>query len=86
MRITVANVMNALIEVFPAAHCEKALVNLLKGTSVRLTPESEAALEVLEAAGAEWYTRYTADGETLACLNQPNSNVANALAEAFSRK
>lgn len=86
MRITVAKVMNALLEVFPAAHCEKALVNLLKGSSVRLTPESEAALEVLEAAGAEWYTRYTADGETLACLNQPNSNVANALADSFSRK
>lgn len=86
MRITVANVMNALLDVFPAVKCEKAIVNLLKGSSVRLTPESEAALEVLEAAGAEWFTRYTADGETLACLNQPNSNVANALAAAFAAK
>lgn len=86
MKITADKVMNALLELSPSAKCEKAIVALLNGKSLILTEAAQAACDVLEAAGATWYSARSAAGDEVCWLSQPNISAARSIAAAFAAK
>lgn len=84
MKITVEKVMNALLELSPAAKCEKAIISLLNGKSLPMNKAAQAACDVLEAAGATWYSARSAAGDEVCWLSQPNISAARSIAAAFA--
>lgn len=83
MKITAEKVMNALLELSPSVKCEKAIVALLNGKSLPLNKAAQAACDVLEAAGATWYSA-SASGDEVCWLSQPNISAARSIAAAFA--
>ena len=63
---------------------EKAIVALLNGKSLILTETAQAACDVLEAAGATWYSARSASGDEVCWLSQPNISAARSIAAAFA--
>ena len=86
MKITAEKVMNALLELSPSVKCEKAIVALLNGKSLLLNKPVQAACDVLEAAGATWYSARSASGDEVCWLSQPNISAARSIAAAFAAK
>jgi len=86
MKITAEKVMNALLELSPSVKCEKAIIALLNGKSLLLNKPAQAACDVLEAAGATWYSARSAAGDEVCWLGQPNISAARSIAAAFAAK
>lgn len=85
MKITAEKVMDALLELSPSVKgCEKAIVALLNGKSLLLNQPAQAACDVLEAAGATWYSARSASGDEVCWLSQPNISAARSIAAAFA--
>lgn len=86
MKVTAEKVMNALLELSPSVKCEKAIIALLNGKSLLLNKPAQAARDVLEAAGATWYSARSAAGDEVCWLSQPNISAARSIAAAFAAK